>query len=98
MDLTRGGELFGDLKAGVAATDDQHRTVGKFPGSPVLGAVELEDVLPELLVEGLEPHKVREVFMSTMQNPGVWIDVSECFERKLEGLRQHTSQVGSRFQ
>jgi len=54
-------------------------------------------VFPELLVEGLEPHKVREVFMSTMQNPDVWIDVSECFERKLEGLRQHASQVGARF-
>jgi LmbE family N-acetylglucosaminyl deacetylase len=37
------------------------------------------------------------VFLSTMQNPDVWIDVSGCFDRKLEGLRQHTSQVGSRF-
>jgi LmbE family N-acetylglucosaminyl deacetylase len=54
-------------------------------------------VFPELLVEGLQPHKVREVFMSTMQNPDIWIDISECFERKLEGLRQHASQVGARF-
>ena len=54
-------------------------------------------VFPELLLEGLEPHKVREVFMSTMQSPDIWIDVSDCFERKLEGLRQHTSQVGARF-
>jgi LmbE family N-acetylglucosaminyl deacetylase len=54
-------------------------------------------VFPELLVDGLEPHKVREVFMSTQQGADVWIDVTECFERKLEGLRQHKSQVGDRF-
>jgi LmbE family N-acetylglucosaminyl deacetylase len=40
---------------------------------------------------------VREVFMSTMQTPDIWIDVSDCFERKLEGLREHHSQVGERF-
>ena len=32
MDLVRGGQLLGDLKAGVAATDDQHRTIGKVLG------------------------------------------------------------------
>ena len=54
-------------------------------------------VFPELLIEDLRPHKVREVFLSTMQNPDIWIDITECFERKLEGLRQHVSQVGDRF-
>jgi LmbE family N-acetylglucosaminyl deacetylase len=54
-------------------------------------------VFPELLVDDLQPHKVREVFMSTNQNADVWIDITECFERKLEGLRQHVSQVGERW-
>jgi LmbE family N-acetylglucosaminyl deacetylase len=55
-------------------------------------------VFPELLVEGFQPHKVREVFMSTMQTPDVWIDITGCFDRKLEGLREHKSQVGERFE
>jgi LmbE family N-acetylglucosaminyl deacetylase len=74
-----------------------HRAAGDACLDAVYPSARDPHVFPELLVEGLGPHKVREVFMSTMQNPDVWIDVSDCFERKLEGLRQHTSQVGSRF-
>jgi LmbE family N-acetylglucosaminyl deacetylase len=75
-----------------------HRAAGDACLDAVYPSARDPHVFPELLVEGFEAHKVREVFMSTMQNPDVWIDVSECFERKLEGLRQHTSQVGSRFE
>ncbi len=74
-----------------------HRAAGDACLDAIYPSARDMHVFPELLVEGLGPHKVREVFMSTMQNPDVWIDVSECFERKLEGLRQHTSQVGARF-
>jgi LmbE family N-acetylglucosaminyl deacetylase len=74
-----------------------HRAAGDACLDAVYPSARDPHVFPELLLEGLEPHKVREVFMSTMQDPDVWIDVSECFERKLEGLRQHTSQVGARF-
>src|SRR6185437_633986 len=35
MNLSRGRELFGDLKTGIASTDDQHWTVGKIPWRPV---------------------------------------------------------------
>jgi LmbE family N-acetylglucosaminyl deacetylase len=75
-----------------------HRAAGDACLDAVYPSARDPHVFPELMVEGFEPHKVREVFMSTMQNPDIWIDVSECFERKLEGLRQHTSQVGSRFE
>jgi LmbE family N-acetylglucosaminyl deacetylase len=74
-----------------------HRAAGDACLDAVYPSARDLHVFPELLVDGFEPHKVREVFMSTMQSPDVWIDVSECFERKLEGLRQHTSQVGNRF-
>jgi hypothetical protein len=47
VNLTGGGELFGDLKAGVASTYDQHRIVGELPRRPVLGAMALEDVFTE---------------------------------------------------
>jgi LmbE family N-acetylglucosaminyl deacetylase len=50
----------------------------------------------ELLVDDLQPHKVREVFVSTTQNADVWVDISDCFERKIEALKEHVSQVGER--
>jgi LmbE family N-acetylglucosaminyl deacetylase len=75
-----------------------HRAAGDACLDAVYPSARDPHVFPELMVDGFGPHKVREVFMSTMQEPDVWIDVSECFERKLEGLRQHTSQVGSRFE
>ena len=74
-----------------------HRAAGDACLDAVYPSARDPHVFPELLVEGFEPHKVREVFMSTNQNPDVWIDVTDCFERKLEGLRQHVSQVGDRF-
>jgi len=74
-----------------------HRAAGDACLDAVYPSARDPHVFPQLLVEGFEPHKVKEVFMSTQQNPDVWIDVSDCFERKLEGLRQHTSQVGDRF-
>jgi LmbE family N-acetylglucosaminyl deacetylase len=75
-----------------------HRAAGDACLDAVYPSARDPHVFPELMVENLLPHKVREVFMSTQQNPDVWIDISECFERKLEGLRQHTSQVGDRFE
>jgi LmbE family N-acetylglucosaminyl deacetylase len=74
-----------------------HRAAGDACLDAIYPSARDVHVFPELLVEGFEPHKVREVFMSTWQSPDVWIDISECFERKLEGLRQHVSQVGDRF-
>jgi LmbE family N-acetylglucosaminyl deacetylase len=75
-----------------------HRAAGDACLDAVYPSARDRYVFPELLLDGFEPHRVHEVFMSTMQNPDVWIDVSECFERKLEGLRQHVSQVGERFE
>jgi LmbE family N-acetylglucosaminyl deacetylase len=36
--------------------------------------------------------------MSTQQGAEIWIDITDCFERKLDGLREHVSQVGDRFE
>jgi LmbE family N-acetylglucosaminyl deacetylase len=75
-----------------------HRAAGDACLDAVYPSARDPHVFSELLVEGFEPHKVREVFMSTVQNPDIWIDITDCFERKLEGLREHVSQVGDRFE
>ena len=75
-----------------------HRAAGDACLDAVYPSARDPHVFPELLVEDLLPHKVREVFMSTTQNADVWIDITDCFDRKLEGLRQHVSQVGEHWE
>jgi LmbE family N-acetylglucosaminyl deacetylase len=49
---------------------------------------------PELVEEGLEPWKVRQVLLSGVEQPNLWIDVADTFEIGLEALKRHVSQVG----
>jgi LmbE family N-acetylglucosaminyl deacetylase len=48
---------------------------------------------PELITEGLEPWKVRQVLVAGVERPNLWIDVAECMEVALAALRRHASQV-----
>jgi LmbE family N-acetylglucosaminyl deacetylase len=48
---------------------------------------------PELLIDGLEPHTVKEVYLSGSAHPDRWVDISEVFETKLKAIRCHVSQV-----
>jgi LmbE family N-acetylglucosaminyl deacetylase len=75
-----------------------HRAAGDACLDAVYPSARDPHVFPELLIENLLPHKVREVFMSTQQDPDIWIDITDCFERKLAGLREHKSQVGERWE
>lgn len=52
---------------------------------------------PELLKEGLKPHKVKEVYFSGAPNPNFVVDISTTFEQKIAALRAHTSQLSSHF-
>ena len=49
---------------------------------------------PELLAEGLEPHKVTEIFLYGAQNPDVWVDITATVETKIAALKAHASQLG----
>src|SRR3954468_21794798 len=48
---------------------------------------------PELMEEGLEPWSVPEVYLATGHPPAVFVDITDTFERKLEALRCHVSQM-----
>jgi LmbE family N-acetylglucosaminyl deacetylase len=52
---------------------------------------------PELLDEGLRPHKVREVYIMGAPEQNHAVDISETFDLKLKALAAHASQVGSRM-
>ena len=48
---------------------------------------------PELLSEGLEPWKVRQVLVSGVERANLYLDVSGQFERGMQALLCHASQI-----
>jgi len=74
-----------------------HRAAGDACLDAVYPSARDPHVFPELLLEGWQPHKVREVFMSTQSNADVWVDVTGGMDRKLAALREHVSQTGERW-
>ena len=52
---------------------------------------------PELLAEGLMPHKVRELYIMGAPEINHAEDISAVFDIKIEALRAHDSQLGARF-
>ena len=44
--------------------------------------------------EGLEPWKVKEVWMQGHTHPDHWVDITDTFHFKIAALREHASQTG----
>jgi LmbE family N-acetylglucosaminyl deacetylase len=51
---------------------------------------------PELLEEGLEPWKVRQVLVTGVEHPNLFLDVSATFELGLKAVFAHASQIADR--
>jgi LmbE family N-acetylglucosaminyl deacetylase len=51
---------------------------------------------PELLDEGLEPWKVRQVLVTGVEHPNLFLDVSATFELGLQAIFAHVSQIADR--
>ena len=73
-----------------------HMAAGEAALSAVFPAARDRLTFPELLNQGLEPHKVREVLIVGAPDPDKWIDVSDHMDLAAEALKQHVSQVGDR--
>lgn len=71
-----------------------HRAAGQATLDAIYPAARDRMTYPELLEEGLEPHKVREVYLGGAKEPDTWIDITETLPAKLEALRRHVSQLG----
>jgi LmbE family N-acetylglucosaminyl deacetylase len=71
-----------------------HRAAGEATLAAVYPAARDRLTFPELLAEGLEPHRVREVYLAGAQTPDMAIDITAYIDRKLESLRAHVSQLG----
>jgi LmbE family N-acetylglucosaminyl deacetylase len=71
-----------------------HRAAGDATLDALFPAAGNPRAYPELRAEGLEPHKVREVYLAGAREPDVWIDVTDYMDTKLRALRAHVSQLG----
>jgi LmbE family N-acetylglucosaminyl deacetylase len=71
-----------------------HRAAGDAALDAVFPSACTRYIFPELLAEGLEPHKVREVHIHGALSLNLWVDISDTIELKIAALREHESQVG----
>jgi LmbE family N-acetylglucosaminyl deacetylase len=71
-----------------------HRAAGQIVVEAVFPATGNPLYYPELLLEGLEPHSVKEVWLSVTAQPNVVLDVTETWDYKIRALKQHSSQIG----
>lgn len=71
-----------------------HRAAGDAALDAVFPSARTRYIFPELLADGLEPHKVREVYIRGSLSPNLWVDVSDTIELKIAALKKHESQVG----
>jgi LmbE family N-acetylglucosaminyl deacetylase len=71
-----------------------HRAVGNAALDAVFPSSETSAIFPELLAEGLPPHKVKQVFIAGSLDPDVFVDIGATLRTKGRALKAHRSQVG----
>jgi LmbE family N-acetylglucosaminyl deacetylase len=70
-----------------------HRIVGQVVMDAVFPFARDHMAYPDLLDQGLEPHKVREVLYFGAEDINFHSDIAPTFDLKVEALRCHASQV-----
>ncbi len=71
-----------------------HLAMGEATLAAVFPSARDRLTFPQLLQEGLEPHKVAQVYVAGARDPDVWIDITGSFDTKLKALGEHKSQMG----
>ncbi len=72
-----------------------HRIAGRVTLDAIFPYARDHLAYPDLLEEGLEPHKVKEVLLWGTEDPNYRSDITDTFDIKLAALRCHQSQVGN---
>ncbi|MFP6867830.1 MAG: PIG-L deacetylase family protein [Nitrospinota bacterium] len=70
-----------------------HRAIGQAVFDALYPAVGNENFFPELMEEGLGPHKPKEAYFGSRDRPDTWIDISKTFDLKVKALACHKSQI-----
>ena len=75
------------------ASHPDHLAAGEATVRAVYPAAENRFAWPELLAEGLEPWKVRELWLMGHHDSRHTVDITERFDRKVQALQAHASQT-----
>lgn len=70
-----------------------HRAAGQATLDAVFPLARDHLSFPELLDEGLEPHKVRTVLLTNFEKNDYCVDISGTIEQKMSALAAHVSQI-----
>jgi LmbE family N-acetylglucosaminyl deacetylase len=70
-----------------------HRIAGQVVMDAVYPFARDHLAYPDLLAEGLEPHKVREILFWAAEEINYRVDITDTFQLKIAALRCHASQV-----
>lgn len=71
-----------------------HRITGDATIDAVFPSARDRLTFPELLMEGLEPHKVRELWLGGTERVTAVVDITETLDKKRQALLAHPSQLG----
>jgi LmbE family N-acetylglucosaminyl deacetylase len=74
-------------------THPDHRAAGAAALDAVYSAKEV-NLFPEQLAEGVEPWRVREVYLFWTDSPDTWVDIGSSISKRIKALLRHASQVG----
>ena len=91
------------LKPDVVVTWNPYRTSFTHRDHRLTGQAALDAIyplarnplgFPEHMDEGLEIHRVNEVLLAGVESPDYHVDVTDYFNKKIQALRKHKSQIG----
>jgi LmbE family N-acetylglucosaminyl deacetylase len=77
----------------IYASHPDHLAVGEAALCAVYPDARNPFAFPELVDEGLEPHVVPEVWLMAGPDADVYVDITDVFDRKIEALLCHESQL-----
>ncbi len=86
----------------IVITHDPFRPYALHPDHRAVGITTIDAVyptardplyFPQHLAEGLEPHKVAELWLFGAQYPDLYVDISETLHLKIAALAAHQSQI-----
>ena len=77
----------------LGASHRDHRTAAGIAIDCVYPLARDHMAFPELLEQGLEPHKVKELYLMWWDNPEVIVDTTDTMDLKLKALACHVSQI-----
>lgn len=71
-----------------------HRASGDAAVDAVFPSARDRLTFPELLIDGYEPHKTKQLWLGNPGQANVWVDIGDTLELKRKALLAHPSQLG----